>query len=252
MNREPQLYRQVHTDTLHAPMETRHPENKNGLHPWKILLVEPDAQLQDVLTNHLQAQQYQVQVVSTLAAARQVLRSSPPDVVLLDLDFPDGEGLNLIQELQQNLPVLVLSARNAVENRVKVLSQGADDCLTKPFSLEELEVRLRVLLRRLKVSGKALYTSGTSLDVDLLRLSTARGYVQVTDQEARLLEMLMKNISRVVSLERLEHHVYGTQVPSSNSLTVRLSAIRRKLKQIHSSLHLGALRGEGYVLFYQQ
>ncbi|GGJ27959.1 response regulator transcription factor [Deinococcus roseus] len=218
---------------------------------WQILLIEDDADLQALLGNHLQNWGYHVQVCRTLQETYQQLADWVPDLVLLDLNLPDGDGLDLIPSIQAlgNLPVLVMTARGSVPDRVQGLNSGADDYLVKPFALDEFDARIKALLRRVHPQEQTLYLAGTTLDTSKCTLSTAAKSVLLTDHEVRIMEYLMQNASRVVSREVLEQHVYGFYSPASNSFEVRVSLLRKKLKQIESHLHIRALRKTGYALF---
>ncbi|WP_034341652.1 response regulator transcription factor [Deinococcus misasensis] len=220
---------------------------------WHILLLEDDPGLQELLATQLQMTGYKVQACSTLEEAYQHLGNWTPDVVILDLNLPDGDGLDLIPTVQSlgNLPVLVITARGSVADRVQGLSQGADDYLIKPFALDEFDARLKALLRRVHPQEQVLYLSGTSLDIQKCTLGHEGRSVMLTDHEVRIMEFLMQNASRVVSREVLEQHVYGFYSPASNSFEVRVSLLRKKLRQIGSQLNIRALRKTGYALFVE-
>ncbi|GEM44461.1 response regulator transcription factor [Deinococcus cellulosilyticus] len=220
---------------------------------WHILLLEDDPSLQELLAAQLQKSGYQVQPCSTLEEAYGYLEDNTPDLVLLDLNLPDGDGLDLIPTIQSlgNLPVLVITARGSVGDRVQGLNQGADDYLIKPFAMDEFDARIKALLRRVHPQEQVLFLSGTTLDTSKCQLGTDQGNVLLTDHEVRIMEYLMQNASRVVSREVLEQHVYGYYSPASNSFEVRVSLLRKKLRQIGSQLNIRALRKAGYALFVE-
>ena len=220
---------------------------------WHVLLLEDDPSLQELLATQLQKSGYRVEACSTLEAAFKHLEEATPDLVLLDLNLPDGDGLDLIPTIQGlgNLPVLVITARGSVSDRVQGLNQGADDYLIKPFAMDEFDARIKALLRRVHPQEQVLFLSGTSLDTGKCLLSTEKSNVLLTDHEVRIMEYLMQNASRVVSREVLEQHVYGFYSPASNSFEVRVSLLRKKLRQIESQLNIRALRKAGYALFVE-
>ncbi|GGJ19113.1 response regulator transcription factor [Deinococcus roseus] len=220
---------------------------------WQILLLEDDPGLSDLLTDHLNQAGHQTRACRTLTEAHQQLEEWTPDLVLLDLNLPDGDGLDLIPSIQAlgNLPVLILTARGSVPDRVQGLNSGADDYLIKPFAMDEFDARIKALLRRVHPQEQTLYLSGTTLDINKCMLWTDAGNVLLTDHEIRVMEYLMQNASRVVNREVLEQYVYGWYIPASNSIEVRVSVLRKKLKQIESQLNIRALRKAGYALFVE-
>ena len=220
---------------------------------WQILLLEDDPGLRDLLVDHLQTAGHQVQSCRTLNEAYGVLEQWTPDLVLLDLNLPDGDGLDLIPTIQSlgNLPVLIITARGSVPDRVQGLNQGADDYLIKPFAMDEFDARIKALLRRVHPQEQVMVLAGTTLDINKCTLFTDAGNTLLTDHEMRIMEYLMQNASRVVSREVLEQYVYGWYIPASNSIEVRVSVLRKKLKQIESQLNIRALRKAGYALFVE-
>ncbi|WP_034337470.1 response regulator transcription factor [Deinococcus misasensis] len=220
---------------------------------WQILLLEDDQALQDLLVDHLSKSGHQVQACRTLQETYNILESWTPDLVLLDQNLPDGDGLQLIPSIQSlgNLPVLIITTKGSVPDRVQGLNQGADDYLVKPFAMDEFDARIKALLRRVHPHEQVLLLAGTTLDVGKCTLSTDQGETILTDHEMRIMEYLMQNASRVVNREVLEQYVYGWYIPASNSIEVRVSVLRKKLRQIGSELNIRALRKAGYALFVE-
>ncbi|GEM44963.1 response regulator transcription factor [Deinococcus cellulosilyticus] len=221
---------------------------------WQIFLLEDDPGLRDLLVDHLNASGHQVQSCRTLTEAYSLLEQWTPDLVLLDLNLPDGDGLDLIPTIQSlgNLPVLIITARGSVPDRVQGLNQGADDYLIKPFAMDEFDARIKALLRRVHPQEQVMILAGTTLDINKCTLLTEQGNTLLTDHELRIMEYLMQNASRVVSREVLEQYVYGWYIPASNSIEVRVSVLRKKLRQIGSQLNIRALRKAGYALFVEE
>jgi len=214
-----------------------------------IVLVEDDAQLGDAIRGALERQSYAVTWLRNGREATQALRDQSADLVLLDLGLPDKDGLDVLAEARRGgikTPVLVMTARDALETRIRGLDLGADDYLVKPFHLEELAARIRSLTRR------AQGLADSVIDVGALRMNLAttdvefRGEpVTLTRREFALLRVLMERAGRIVRRESLENSVYGLDTNvESNALEVQVHWLRRKLSQdvIHT------VRGVGYMI----
>jgi DNA-binding response OmpR family regulator len=169
-----------------------------------LLLVEDELEIQSFLRRSLTEAGYQVEVAGDGKTAERLAIESEPDALIVDLGLPDQDGITLILRLRQigvSAPVLILSARRSVDDRVRGLEQGGDDYLTKPFSLAELLARLRNLLRRHKqLSSDATHVRVLDLELDILRREASRGgeILNLTPQEFVLLEYLCRNAGRVV------------------------------------------------------
>lgn len=214
----------------------------------QILVVEDDPHLGPLLRDYL-AGDYQVHHAATLQAAQNWLGVNSAQLILLDLNLPDGDGLDLVQSLRQysSTPVLVLSARTDVQERVRGLNAGADDYLTKPFAMPELDARISALLRR-TAAGTGVNLGNTSLSISSLLLTAGDNTVNLTEHEARILELMMRTPERVFSRPDIESHLYGWETPNSNSVEVRISQLRKKLEQAQSDLRIRTIRNVGYVL----
>lgn len=214
----------------------------------QLLIVEDDPHLGPLLREYLGAD-YQVFHAATLREAQRWLGTHSAQLILLDLNLPDGDGLDLVQSLRQysSTPVLVLSARSGVQERVAGLNAGADDYLTKPFAMPELDARITALLRR-TASGGSVNLGNTSLSTSSLSLSTEEKHVNLTEHEARILELMMRTPERVFSRADIEAHLYGWETPNSNSVEVRISQLRKKLEAVGSTLRVRTIRNVGYVL----
>ncbi len=214
----------------------------------QILLVEDDPHLGPLLREYLSAD-YQVQHAATLRDAQAWLGTHSAQLILLDLNLPDGNGLDLVQALRQyaSTPVLILSARAAVGERVAGLNAGADDYLTKPFAMPELDARISALLRR-TAAGGGVSLGNTSLSSSSLTLQAGDQSTPMTEHEARILELMMRTPDRVFSRSDIESHLYGWETPNSNSVEVRISQLRKKLEGVGSDLRIRTIRNVGYVL----
>ena len=217
----------------------------------KILIVEDERRLGQFLKQGLTERSYTATWVPTCREARDALCETSYDAIVLDLSLPDGDGLDLLREWRKsgfNEPVVVLSARDAVEDRIKGLDLGADDYMAKPFALNELEARVRALTRRGAGGGPTVVRHG-SLSFDQVgRIAYVNE--QVIDLSARelgLLEVLLQRIGRLVSKEQLVDHLceWGEEV-SNNAIEVYVHRLRKKIEP--SGVRIITVRGLGYCL----
>jgi len=215
----------------------------------KVLLVEDDLDLGNGVRIALSGQDMEVVWVRRLADALHMLESTPCDLVLLDLGLPDGDGLALLRRLRrdrQTLPVLILTARDALEDRVHGLDSGADDYLIKPFALAELLSRVRALVRRsYGFDGDAIEVRGLVLHEPTRRVSVRGSPIELSRSEYELLGALLKRVGRVITRHVLEEQVLPGQIGSeSNVLDVHMSNLRRKIGEGY----IRTVRGVGYVI----
>jgi DNA-binding response OmpR family regulator len=214
----------------------------------KLLLVEDDLDLGESLLAALQVEGYRVQWLRRLAEARAALHESAPELIILDLGLPDGEGHALLQDLrieEAELPVLVLSARDALHERLRSLDGGADDFLLKPFALEELLSRLRALARRRYGDGQGvLRLRGLELHPAAQRAQLDGQALALTPSEYRLLSALLQRADRVLTRRFLDEQVLADSQSDSNILDVHIASLRRKLGEGW----IRTVRGVGYVM----
>lgn len=221
----------------------------------RLLLVEDEAEIQGFLRHSLAEAGYQVEAASDGKTAERLAIESQHDALIVDLGLPDQDGISLILKLRQlgmSTPVLILSARRSVDDRVRGLEQGGDDYLTKPFALAELLARLRNLVKRNNaVSTDATRLRVLDLELDLLRREASRGgeVLNLTPQEFVLLEYLCRNAGRVVTRSMILDRVWGMRIqPDTNVVDVHIYRLRGKVdKEEHRPL-IRTLRGVGYVL----
>jgi DNA-binding response OmpR family regulator len=221
----------------------------------RLLLVEDEPEIQSFLKRSLADAGYQVEVAANGAAAEQLAIEGAHDVLVVDLNLPDIDGITLILKLRAlglSAPVLILSARRTVDDRVRGLEQGGDDYLTKPFAMAELLARLRNLLRRHnQTSHESSRLRVLDLELDLLRRESTRGgeRLQLTPQEFVLLEYLCRNAGRVVTRSMILDQVWGMRIqPDTNVVDVHIYRLRSKVDTDGRDPLIKTLRGVGYVL----
>jgi len=222
----------------------------------RVLVVDDDPQLREALTRALELDGYVIDTASNGVKALEAIGSQRPDVMVLDVMMPYVGGLDVCRTLRDRkdrLPILVLTARDEIGDRVAGLDAGADDYLTKPFALEELRARLRALLRRTAtdVDGEDAVLSYADLVLDPAARTVHRGErpVDLTRTEYALLELLLRNAGRPLPRDVIMDRVWGWESePTSNSLEVFVGYLRRKTEAGGEPRLIHTVRGVGYVL----
>ncbi len=218
----------------------------------RVLVVEDDDAIAQVLQRSLRLEGYEVRVAGDGISALDSAQAFLPDLVILDLGLPRLDGIEVARTLRRDddVPILVLTARDAVESRVEGLDAGADDYLVKPFERQELLARLRALLRRRPPRGQAKLSVGDLvLNPDTHEVIRDGRTIELTQREFELLEYLMRNERIVVSRQRLLDEVWGYDPFSmTNTIEVFVSNLRRKLEADGEPRLLHTIRGAGYVL----
>jgi two-component system response regulator MprA len=221
----------------------------------RILVVDDDRGLRDVLRRALTLSGYEIRLAESGSEALSEVVTCVPDAMVLDVGLPDIDGLEVCRLLRREgnrLPVLMLTARDAVSDRIDGLDAGADDYLIKPFDVDELKARLRALMRRAGGEGDA----EGGLSFGELRLDPARHgvavegtFVELTRTEYQLLELLMLNPRRVLPHSLIYDRVWGYDFgPTSNALRVYVGYLRRKLEDSGARPMIHTVRGVGYAL----
>jgi DNA-binding response OmpR family regulator len=217
------------------------------------LLVEDEVRLVQLVNAALARANFAVDAVGTSADGRAALAAALYDALILDLGLPDGDGLALLRAIRANgnqVPILILTARDAVEDRVCGLDSGADDYLVKPFATIELIARIKALLRRpggalgtiLQAGNVAFDTIGRDVAVGPARIVLPR-------RESATLELLMRRVGRVVPKPILEDKLYGIDDElGSNAVPVHVHHLRRKLQAAGATVEIHTIRGVGYLL----
>jgi DNA-binding response OmpR family regulator len=218
----------------------------------RLLLVEDNERLAGFVAQGLRSAGFMVDIVGETEDAHAALASTRFDVCILDLGLPDGDGTDVLKDLRDRrdqTPVLILTARDDLSDRVAGLNLGADDYVVKPFAIEELVARIKALLRRpgaklgvvLRIGNLAFDTIGRSVEVGGEPLVLSR-------LELMLLEELLRRSGRVVSRSVLEEAVYGAEEDfSANSLEAIVSRLRKKLRSVGTELEIHTIRGVGYM-----
>jgi two-component system response regulator MprA len=220
----------------------------------RLLVVDDDRALRDVLRRALTLAGYEVMLAETGAGALAEVAGVVPDAVVLDVGLPDIDGLEVCRLLRREgnrVPVLMLTARDAVSDRIDGLDAGADDYLVKPFDIDELKARLRALLRRAGGQGGTDGLSFADLRLDPARHGVVVGerFVELTRTEYQLLELLLLNPRRVLPHSLIYDRVWGYDFgPTSNALRVYVGYLRRKLEDAGARSLIHTVRGVGYAL----
>jgi DNA-binding response OmpR family regulator len=218
----------------------------------RVLVVEDDEEIAQVLQRSLRLEGYEVRVAGDGETALDQSAAFNPDLVILDLGLPKLDGMEVARRLRSadDVPILMLTARDALEARVEGLDAGADDYLVKPFERQELLARLRALLRRRPPRGSASVVVGDlALNPDTHEVSRGGREIDLTQREFELLEYLMRNERIVVPRQRLLEEVWGYDpFATTNTIEVFVSNLRRKLESGGEARLLHTIRGAGYVL----
>lgn len=215
----------------------------------RLLLVEDDLALSHALGKSLRQQGYAVNCVFNGKDALHAINVDDCNMVILDLGLPDMDGLEVLDSIRKQnnrIPTLILTARDSTYDKIEGLDKGADDYLAKPFDMEELLARLRVMERRLGTAGQAIVNCGpVSLDITSHQLSVDDETVETSRREFTLLKSLMENIGRIQSKQQLESKLYewGDEV-ASNTIEVHIHNLRKKLPKDF----IKTVRGVGYSI----
>lgn len=222
----------------------------------RVLVVDDDKAVRESLRRSLEFNGYEVVLAADGAEALAGISAAAPDVVVMDVMMPRLDGLETTRALRtagNDLPILVLTARDAVGDRVEGLDAGADDYLTKPFALQELLARLRALLRRVvpreDAADEVLSFSDLSMDVGTREVRRGGRVIELTRTEFALLEMFLRRPRRVLERSFILEEVWGYDFPTTaNSLEVYVGYLRRKTEAEGEARLIHTVRGVGYVL----
>jgi two-component system response regulator MprA len=219
-----------------------------------VLIAEDDRATRDSLATALELEGYRVAAVADGAQAMEAIGALRPEAVVLDIGMPEVDGLSVCRRMRARrdlTPVLILTARSEVSDRVSGLDAGADDYLAKPFALDELLARLRALLRRSSYDepGTTLVVGDLRMDEPARRVWRAGREIELTKTEFDLLQLLMRNAGIVLDHSSIYDHIWSYDFgPDSKNLAVYIGYLRRKLEQDGSGRLIHTLRGVGYTL----
>jgi len=219
----------------------------------RLAVVEDNPELAQLLAQGLKAEGYEVDLLTTAAAARAAVSTTRYAALILDLGLPDGDGLSILREIrhsQDPLPVLVLTARGGVQDRVNGLRSGADDYLVKPFALEELVARLEALLRRPgQLLGRSLALANLVFDTESRQAFIDDKPQTLSAREGAVLELLMRRKGRVVSKKLVEDQIFGLSGEvASNAVEVYVHRLRKQLAEHGAKVEIHTVRGVGYIM----
>lgn len=222
----------------------------------KILIVEDDADLREIAERSLQKERYVVETAGTYRAARQKALVYEYDCILLDIMLPDGSGLDLLRDLQRSgrrMPnVIILSAKDSIEDKVAGLDLGADDYLPKPYHLAELHARLKSVLRRRHRDGEAvLQVANVTVHPDSYKVEVDGRNVDLSRKEYDILFYFMNRPNRLVEKNILAEAVWGDSIDQADNfdfIYAQLKNLRKKLKEAHAALEIKTVYGFGYKL----
>ncbi len=219
----------------------------------RILLVEDQSDAAQVLAKGLREQSYAVDIASDGEVALYQASINDYDLILLDVMLPRRNGIEVCRSLRESglrIPILMLTALDAIPDRVHGLDAGADDYLSKPFDFHELLARIRALLRRgPEVRPEALQVADLVINTRSRRVTRAKRAIELTTKEYALLDFLARHANRVVGRAEIAEHVWDENFdPFSNLIEVYIQRLRRKLDEGHSEKLIRTLRGEGYML----
>lgn len=219
----------------------------------RILLTEDNEQLRDAIREGLEKANFAVDAFELADEANAAISTTKYDAVILDLGLPDGDGIDLLKSWRdrgETVPVLILTARDTLKDRVSGLDSGADDYLPKPFAMEEVLARIRALLRRPGAALGVVLTAGNiSFDVTSREVRIADALMPVPRREMAVLEQLMRRMGNVVPKDLLAESVYSFDDDvTSNSLEVGISRLRKRLANVEATVSIHTLRGVGYLM----
>ncbi len=219
----------------------------------RLLLAEDERDLSNALVVYMKRNNYSIDAVYDGKAALEYLEADVYDCVILDIMMPEVDGITVLKTIRSkgnNVPVIILTAKSEIDDRVIGLDAGADDYLCKPFSMKELNARIRSVTRRQTVAGDVRLSFGNlTLDRSTYMAYTSEGSVKLTNKEYQILEILMATPKRVIPIDRILDKVWGFETDTEvNVVWVYASYIRRKLKSINANIEIKASRNLGYSI----
>jgi len=225
----------------------------------KILIVEDDADLREIISTSLQQERYIVETAADLSSARAKALIYEYDALLLDIMLPDGNGLDLLRELVakgKHMNVIILSAKDAIEDKVEGLELGADDYLAKPFHIAELHARLKSVLRRKMRDGRNLLSLGNvAVDLDEFSVQVGTERLDLGRKEFDILVYFMNRPGRLIDKQMLAEAVWGDYIDSVDSfdfIYAQIKNLRRRLSATGANIEIKTVYGFGYKLIVEE
>ena len=222
-------------------METKH----------SLLIVEDEKAISNLIATTLETQGYHYEKASNGAQALMEITSHSPEIILLDLGLPDMDGVEIIRRVRSwsSVPIIVISARTEDQDKIEALDAGADDYLTKPFSVEELLARLRAITRQsVQLSGQLTF-GNLSLEQTTFELSTPAGSFRLANKEYQMMELFLRNPRQIIPAERFLERIWGYDSEVEVSVVwVYISYLRKKLTALQADVEIRASRNLGYAL----
>ncbi len=217
----------------------------------RILVVDDDPQIRETLKRYLTYEGYRVELAEDGRQALSSMAADPADLVVLDVGLPDMNGLEVCRRIREadDVPIIMLTARGTLEDKVDGLDSGADDYITKPFEPEELSARVRALLRRKTPQSQALKFGQITLDPAARQVLVDDNQVDLSSKEFDLLELMMRHPRQVLTRETFYDRIWGYDFSGeSNILEVYIRYLRAKLEPMGAAKYIQTVRGVGYVL----
>ncbi len=221
----------------------------------KILIIEDELNLQDAIKKSLEKESYMVETADDFDSAYQKLSIYEYDCILLDIMLPNGSGLDLLKELKENKKpenVIIISAKSSLDDKVKGLELGADDYLTKPFHIAELNARVKAVLRRNKLEGKnTIEFKNICLDLEERLFYVSHQSIALNRKEFDILKYFLLNKNRLVTRTALAEYVWGDHIDQADNydfIYSQIKNIRKKLKDAEAHIEVQAVYGIGYKL----
>lgn len=218
----------------------------------RILVVEDDIMLAKAIVKTLEKNNYSTDAVHNGEDAIAYIATDNYDAVILDVNIPRVDGITVLKTVRaakNNVPILILSAKASVEDKILGLDSGANDYMTKPFDYRELLARIRVITRAQDVVDTKIYCGNVSLDRATFRLATENGSVRLANKEFQMIEILFKNPSHIVSSDVFMERIWGDETHSElNVIWVYISYLRKKMNDLGANIRIKAVRNAGYTI----
>ena len=218
----------------------------------RILLAEDEVSLARAVVRILEKSNYSAEAVHNCLDALQFLESGEYDLAILDIMMPKMDGITVVKKLRQqgkNIPIIMLTAKSEIDDKVLGLDSGANDYMTKPFDAKELLARIRVLTRGQHLADSRLHFGNISLDRASFTLSSPSGSFRLANKEFQMMEILLSNPRNLVSSERLMERIWGYETDAEiNVVWVYISYLRKKLASLNANVQIKSSRNAGYTL----